>query len=221
MKHGGNFIFYFIFLLAFVYTGSAIAPASAIEQIPSTKGEVKKEKSEKKTRRKRKRTKRPKPTGGEFTLQSADGSVSLSDFRGKVVLIYFGYTMCPDVCPVSLDIMAEAFGGLNESELKGVQGIFISLDPGRDTTQRLKEYAAYFHPNIIGLVDKKEAIDDVCQRYGCVYKLVDMPNSSIGYGVLHSSRTAVVGRDGKLITIYNHETPAKTLIDAIRGVPGK
>ena len=83
------------------------------------------------------------PEGGDFTLQSADGPVSLKDFRGKVVLVYFGYTYCPDICPTSLAATAEGLKQLTPEELARVAMIFVSVDPKRDTPARLKEYVNF------------------------------------------------------------------------------
>ena len=91
------------------------------------------------------------PTGGDFTLQSATGPVTLKDYRGKVVLLYFGYTYCPDICPTSLTATAQALGQLAPAELARVQTLFVSVDPERDTPARLKDYGAFFHPSIIGV----------------------------------------------------------------------
>ncbi len=98
------------------------------------------------------------PPGGDFVLQSWAGPVALSDLRGKVVLMYFGYTWCPDICPTSLALMSAAFGELQPEQLERVQGLFVSVDPARDTTQRLKEYGAYFHPSILGVTGSEETV---------------------------------------------------------------
>ncbi len=87
------------------------------------------------------------PLGGDFTLQSVAGPVSLKDLHGKVVLLYFGYTKCPDVCPTSLSFMTQALNEMTDDELAKVQGVFVSVDPKRDTVESLKEYVEYFHPN--------------------------------------------------------------------------
>ena len=96
--------------------------------------------------------------GGDFTLQSAAGPVSLKDYRGKLVLVYFGYTFCPDICPTSLAATAEGLKQLTPEELARVAMIFVSVDPKRDTPERLKEYAEFFHPAIVGVTGTPEAI---------------------------------------------------------------
>ena len=88
----------------------------------------------------------PYPTvGGNFTLVSKDGEVSLADFKGKVVLLFFGYTFCPDVCPTELAKMRVAFNDLSSSAIGQVVGIFVSVDTNRDTPEKASAYAAFFH----------------------------------------------------------------------------
>ncbi len=95
------------------------------------------------------------PQGGDFTLQSPDGPLALHDLRGKVVLVYFGYTMCPDICPTSLAFSAQGLNQLDKSELDSVKMLFITVDPERDTLERVKEYAGFFHPIIVGLTGSR------------------------------------------------------------------
>lgn len=155
------------------------------------------------------------PEGGEFTLQSLNGPVSLKDFRGKVVLIYFGYTMCPDICPTNLSLMSNAFSQMDEQELENVQGIFISVDPQRDTMERLDEYTHYFHESIIGLSDTANVIRALANRYGAAYQKVIQEGSAINYVVDHSSETYVVDPQGKLAARLPHAAPPEEILTAI------
>ncbi|EXI83784.1 MAG: SCO1/SenC [Candidatus Accumulibacter regalis] len=111
-----------------------------------------------------------KPAGGDFMLQGPQGPVALADYRGKVVLLYFGYTYCPDVCPTALALIAQALSGLEASEQPQVQALFISVDPQRDSADRLQEYAPYFHPKLIGLSGTQDEIASVAARYGARYE---------------------------------------------------
>ncbi len=155
------------------------------------------------------------PVGGDFTLQSAQGPVSLKDFRGKVVLIYFGYSMCPDICPTNLSMMAGALGQLSKEELQRVQGLFISVDPERDSVQRLEEYTQYFHPAIMGITGKPEVIAELAKRYGAAYKKVVL-DSATNYVVDHSSETYVIDPQGKLVERLPHGALPKQILAAIR-----
>lgn len=155
------------------------------------------------------------PTGGDFTLQSANGPVSLHDFHGKVVLVYFGYTFCPDICPTSLAFTSQALNTLDKEELARTQGLFISVDPERDTLEKLKEYGTFFHANILGLTGTPEAIAETAKKYGASYRRQDT-GSAGGYVVDHSSSTYVVDPDGKLVATLQHGTSPAEVAKAIR-----
>ncbi|WP_457676892.1 SCO family protein [Thiolapillus sp.] len=156
------------------------------------------------------------PPGGDFTLHMGDERFSLKDLRGKVVLLYFGYTKCPDVCPTSLSYMTQALNGLREDELKKVVGVFVSVDPGRDTPELLREYVAYFHPNFIGVTGTEEEIARAARLYGAQYYQVELEGSAFGYAVNHSAATYLVGPDGVLRFIFPHNTPSEVITEAIR-----
>ena len=154
--------------------------------------------------------------GGKFTLQSLSGPVSLKDYRGKVTLLYFGYTMCPDVCPTNLSMMSNALMQLDEKELSQVQPIFISVDPQRDTMERLAEYTHYFHPSILGVSSTPEIIKEVADRYGVAYQVVVQDDSATNYVVDHSSETYVVDPQGKLVERLSHAAPPAEILAAIK-----
>lgn len=160
------------------------------------------------------------PTGGDFTLQSANGPVSLHDFHGKVVLVYFGYTFCPDICPTSLAFTSQALNTLDKEELARTQGLFISVDPERDTLEKLKEYGTFFHANILGLTGTPEAIAETAKKYGASYRRQDT-GSAGGYVVDHSSSTYVVDPDGKLVATLQHGTSPAEVAKAIRAAMKK
>ncbi len=156
------------------------------------------------------------PTGGDFTLQSVKGPVSTRDLRGKVILLYFGYTKCPDVCPTSLAFMTQALNELSPEELKNVIGIFVSVDPKRDTLKTLDEYVGYFHENYIGLTGSAAEVAEVAKLYGAQYYEEELKDSAFGYSVNHSSATYLIDRQGKLRFVFPHETPPGILLEAIR-----
>ena len=101
------------------------------------------------------------PEGGDFTLQSVQGEVHLSDFRGKLVVLYFGYTSCPDICPTSMATLKGALNQMSATELQQVQGLLVSIDPARDTLAHVQEYAQYFHTNIRGITGSPEMLQAV------------------------------------------------------------
>jgi protein SCO1/2 len=155
------------------------------------------------------------PRGGDFTLHSASGPLSLHDLKGKVVLLYFGYTSCPDICPTSLGFTSQALSMLDKAELDKVQVLFITVDPERDTLDKLKSYTAYFHPSILGLSGTPEEIAKVAKSYGAVYAKQET-GSAGGYVVDHSAYTYVIAPDGSLFKSLDHGTPAPQVIEAIR-----
>lgn len=154
--------------------------------------------------------------GGDFTMQSATGPVSLSDFKGKLVLLYFGYTYCPDVCPTSLASTAEGLRQLTPGELAKVAMIFISVDPKRDTPARLKEYAEFFHPSIVGVTGSAEVVAEAAKRYGVFYAEQKVATAGDGYVVDHSSDTFIVAPDGAVVGKIAHATPPDQVAVAIR-----
>jgi protein SCO1/2 len=124
---------------------------------------------------------------GDFTVQSDQGEIHLSDFRGKVVLLYFGYLYCPDVCPTTMVKISQALDQVGNDASK-VQTIFISVDPERDTPQTLGEYARAFSPEFIGATSTPENIAVIARQFGIYYEKRPAP-SGTGYLIDH---TAVV-----------------------------
>ena len=156
--------------------------------------------------------------GGDFTLRSADGPLSLKDLRGKVVILFFGYTSCADVCPISLATIANAFSKLTHVELKRIRSLFISLDPERDTPERLRKFTGYFHPNIIGVTGIPEVVADVAQKYGVEMEKNESNNSSLGYTISHTTNIFVVGPDGEISKTFPHDIDERPLLHQIKSL---
>lgn len=154
--------------------------------------------------------------GGNFTLQSNKGPVSLTDLKGKVVPLYFGYASCPDVCPTSLGQLASAIRQLPEEQQKQIQPVFISVDPGRDDVDKLAQYTDAFYPGMLGLTDKKEMIDKVTWNYRSMYKIVPMEDSAMGYSVDHSSTIYVIGKNGIIQSLAQHGTTTPELVEKLK-----
>ena len=159
------------------------------------------------------------PAGGDFTLASADGPVALANYRGKVVLLYFGYTFCPDICPTSLSTIAQALSMLAPDELEKVSSFLISVDPERDTMAVLRAYAPFFHPSIVGISGTADEVAQVARQYGARY-MKQKPDADGRYAVDHSSFTYVIGRDGKLTASLPYASPPQHLVEAIRAQLG-
>lgn len=156
-----------------------------------------------------------KPAGADFVLQGPAGPVDSHNFRGKLMLVFFGYVHCPDVCPTSLAAMNEVLNGMTPEERARIQPILISVDPERDTPEALKNYAAYFHPSLIGVTGNPEQVAMLAKAFGAGY--VRQPTRPDGsYAVDHSANTYLVGKDGKLAATLPLGAPVDDLRAAIR-----
>lgn len=155
------------------------------------------------------------PAGGDFVLQSWQGPVRLAQLRGKLVVIFFGYTWCPDVCPTNLALIGSALGALSATELERVQVLFVSVDPARDTPDRLRDYGRYFHPSILGVTGSPEELERVASHYGAAYRAAQ-PEGSGAYLVDHSALIYLVDPEGRLVETLNHAAPAEHILAAMR-----
>lgn len=155
------------------------------------------------------------PVGGDFTLHAGDKAITMSDFDGQVRFIFFGYTSCPDICPTSLAFISSSLKQLTDEERKQVQVFFVSVDPDRDTVEKLRDYTAYFHPEIMGITGTKKEIDKVVNQYGAAYRKVES-DSSMGYLVDHSASVYVVDQKGKIVDMLPHGLPVEEITKAIR-----
>jgi protein SCO1/2 len=134
--------------------------------------------------------------GGDFELTGPDGKeLSSESFRGKVMLIFFGYTYCPDVCPMSLSHLKVGMLNLKE-QAKDVQVLFISIDPERDTLEKLKEYVPYFYPTFLGLTGSVNDIAEVARQYGAGY-FKQYVESVEGYFMAHTDAVFLVDQQGR------------------------
>lgn len=158
---------------------------------------------------------RPVPTGGDFTLRSADGPVTLRDVRGRVAILYFGYMSCPDICPTSLSVWKTALTSLRPEEMARVQPIFISVDPERDTPANIKGYVGFFHPSILGVTGDAAEVARVAKAYGARYAKVKT-SSAMVYTVDHTADTYVVGPRGQLSATVPHGAPPEDIVKAVR-----
>lgn len=134
-----------------------------------------------------------------------DRAFSLEALKGDIVLVYFGYTICPDLCPTTLSDFMAIKTGLGD-RADAVSFVMVTVDPDRDTTARLKEYLGFFDADFIGLRGEGEQLDRVMQAYGVVATRVDYPNSATGYLVDHTSLIYLIDREGRLRATYAHGT---------------
>ncbi|MGB5290853.1 MAG: SCO family protein [Lysobacterales bacterium] len=153
--------------------------------------------------------------GGDFTLYQGDKPVSLSDFRGQLVVMYFGFASCPDVCPTTLSIISSALRQLTPQELENIQPVFISIDPERDQGEKLDAYATYFHPGFIGITGTPDEVQKVINQYGGFFIKAES-DSALGYLVEHTSKTYIISRDGQYVSILPHDMTSELAVTAIR-----
>lgn len=140
----------------------------------------------------------------DFTLPSAQGPVKLSSFRGKYVVMYFGYTSCPDVCPTTSAALRSALSQLNGQDSQ-VQVIFVSVDYKRDNPEKLFNYVKNFSPNFVGLVGDQAQTDQVTQDFGIFYEL-GTPDPATGvYAVDHTASILVLNRQGGLVLTWAYD----------------
>lgn len=154
--------------------------------------------------------------GGDFMLQASWGESGLPDYRGKLVLAYFGFASCPDVCPTSLGVMKAAVSSLETTEQAKVRGLLISIDPERDTPEKTEQYAQYFHPNFHGLSGETEAVAHVAKQYGVLYRKMDTPESAMAYTMDHSSVIYLIDQQGVLREKIQHGATPAEVADKVR-----
>lgn len=145
----------------------------------------------------------------EFSLTDHDGSkVSLSNFKDKVVLMFFGYTYCPDICPMTMSVMNNVVEELGD-QADQVQVVFVTVDPDRDTEEKLKNYVPYYNENFVGLTGTAEEIDKIADDYNIFYSKEEVKSSS-DYLMGHNSSVFLITPDGELLLKYpqNRMDPA-------------
>ena len=153
--------------------------------------------------------------GREFALKDPSGKLrTLADFRGKAVVIFFGFTHCPDICPAALATVAEAMRQLG-SDAARVQGVFITVDPERDTPELLARYATAFHPTFVGLYGDADATARVAKEFKVLYQ--KSPGATPGsYTVDHSAGMFVFDPQGRLRLYASHGRGAEALAHDLR-----
>ena len=158
--------------------------------------------------------------GGPFSLTSHAGKrVTEKDFAGKYMLIYFGFTNCPDVCPSGLQVMAAAIDKLG-AKAQRIVPILITVDPERDTPEQLAKYVTQFHPRLVGLTGTEQEIREVAKAFRVYYSKVKDPKSTAGYTVDHSALFLLMDGDNKYVAHFTHGTSvdamAKRLDEIVR-----
>lgn len=157
----------------------------------------------------------------DFTVTTASGTLALSDLRGKAVVVYFGYTACPDVCPTTLATLGAAFRELDEPTRALATALFVSVDPERDTPERLDAYVGYFHPSFIGGTATLPVLREVAEAWGVAFRKVEDSGSALRYMVDHTTQAFLVGPDGRMVEELAYGMPARSVARSIRRALGK
>jgi protein SCO1/2 len=153
--------------------------------------------------------------GGPFSLVGADGKpVTDRDFRGRYMLIFFGFTHCPDICPAELQVIAQALEQLGD-KAKNVVPIFITLDPERDTPEAMGNYLKSFGPNFVGLTGSPEAIAAAAKAYRVSYAKVEDKESAADYGVDHSALVYLMDPKGRYVTHFSYGLSAAQMAEKL------
>lgn len=155
--------------------------------------------------------------GGPFSLIDHNGqTVTEKTYAGKFMLLFFGYTYCPDVCPTDLAIISDAMDQLPANVKDQIQPIFISVDTDRDSPAILKEFVPLFHPKLVGLTGSKENIAKTARLYRAYYAKAGDPNAKEDYLVDHSATTYLMAPDGSFLTTFSHAMAPEEMAAGIK-----
>ncbi len=157
--------------------------------------------------------------GGPFELTNQFGeTVRASDFHGGYMMIFFGYTFCPDVCPTTLTTISTALDMLGDTA-SNVTPVFVTVDPERDTPEYLKDYLQHFHPAIQGLTGTADQIKKIAKAYGVYYaKVQESGADAEDYLMDHTSITFLMGPDGQYKAHFSHDTGADAMAEKLTGI---
>ena len=152
--------------------------------------------------------------GGPFTLVDHTGrTVTERDFAGRLMLVYFGFTYCPDVCPTELGTIAAALDAMGPAGDR-VTPVFVSVDPERDTPEAMADYVSRFHPRMVGLTGSAEQVAAAARAYRVYFAKV-RPRDSGDYLMDHSSFIYLVGPDGRVRSLFRPETAPEAIAAAV------
>jgi protein SCO1 len=156
------------------------------------------------------------PVGGPFELTDHTGQLRTEgDFRGRLMLVYFGFTYCPDICPTDLQAIGQAIDKLGR-EADSVQPLFVTVDPERDTAQHLAEYVPMFHPRLIGLTGSPAAVRKAADAYKVYFAKVPVGKEPNDYTVDHTAFIYLMDRDGNYLGFFPPGTTADRIAEIIR-----
>ncbi|WP_163559228.1 SCO family protein [Halomonas sp. NO4] len=139
------------------------------------------------------------PVGGPVELPSTQGHFSLEQLEAdQLAVLFFGYTHCPDVCPMNMAVMRQVLQALDDEQRRRLVPVMVSVDPERDTLEHLEEYVGYFGEAFIGATGSPAQLEEIAERYGVVWRRVEAPDSAMGYTVDHTASLFLVDRQGEI-----------------------
>lgn len=160
-------------------------------------------------------------TYGPLRVTTDAGPLALDDLRGKAVFVYFGYLSCPDICPTTMANLGAAMARLSPEQAARTTALLISLDPERDTVDRLGEYARYFHPSFHGGTASVAEVTAMASDWGVAFRKVQLDGSAMGYAVDHSTDAFLVAPDGRMAGVIAHgsspDDVASRVVAALEG----
>ncbi len=144
--------------------------------------------------------------GGDFTLSHISGEKHLKDLLGKPSVLYFGFTSCPDICPLSLNKLNKTLDKIDPKVHQRLNKVFISVDYKRDDAKKVDEYTKYFSEDFISLAGTKEQIEDVTKKFAVHFEFIPLKDSALKYTVDHTSRFFLLNSKGKIVNSYSDIT---------------
>jgi len=151
--------------------------------------------------------------GGDFSLSNGGDTFRLEGLRGRPVILYFGFTFCPDICPVGLAVIRDALNA--DDAFSDLSALFVTLDPERDDATRMGEYVSFFHTSIIGLTGTLEEISTVATQYGTYFQKTKA-DADGAYSVDHTAYFYLIDEAGELVRVLDHNTPPEVLASELK-----
>ncbi len=159
--------------------------------------------------------------GGPIELASTHGDFSLTQLdNNQVAIVSFGYTYCPDVCPMTQAVKKQALAVLTPQQRERIVPLMISVDPQRDSLERLTQYTGFFGERFIGATGTQQQLEELAKRYGVIWRRAEAENSAMGYTIDHSSSLYVVDREGKILDRVPYSTNPEGLVTALNTALG-
>ncbi len=154
--------------------------------------------------------------GGPFEMVDHLGNAVTQDsYKGKFMLVYFGFTYCPDICPTELQEISTALNALTDEELEKLQPLFVTVDPERDTVEEMAGYVTHFHPKFVGLTGSLDQVRHIADEYRVWFKKLEDDESTDGYTMEHTNIIYLMGPDGKFLEHFNFATKSDEMAQKI------